>query len=362
MAAGGIYDHLAGGFARYSTDRHWLVPHFEKMLTDQALLARAYLHAWQVDGPPDYLQVVTETLDYVLADLAAPGGGLCSSEDADAGGVEGSHATFTPAQAAEALAAAGREDLLPAVLDWYGITEGGNWEGTTVLRRPLGAPLARPEPVEAGRRLLLDARGGGRSRPATTRSSPSGTPWRRRCWPKRPGPPATSTGPPGPRRSPTSSSPSCAGPTGAGSVRWQAGPDTGLRRRLRLGGRVLHPPGRADRGRAVDGAGGRGGRRPARAVLGLRARRRSSPPGTTPSSWWSGRKDLFDGATPSANSVAAGALLRLAALTGQDRYRIGRRAHRRAGGTAPGRAADGHRRPGGRRRPGRGGHRGGGGR
>jgi uncharacterized protein len=158
MAAGGIYDHLAGGFARYATDREWLVPHFEKMLTDQVLLARAFLHSWQVTGRGDDLQVVTETLDYVLADLAGPGGGLCSSVDADADGVEGGHATWTPEQTREALERAGRLDLLPAALDWYGITEAGNWEGTTVLRRPLGAPLERPPEVEEARRLLLEAR------------------------------------------------------------------------------------------------------------------------------------------------------------------------------------------------------------
>ena len=95
MAAGGIYDHLVGGFCRYSTDARWLVPHFEKMLTDQALLARAYLHAWQDGGRGDYLGVVTETLDFVLRDLSTPEGALYSSFDADAGGVEGGHATFT---------------------------------------------------------------------------------------------------------------------------------------------------------------------------------------------------------------------------------------------------------------------------
>ena len=100
MAAGGIYDHLAGGFARYSTDRRWLVPHFEKMLTDQALLARAYLHGWQATGRADYLQVVAETLDYVVGRAGAPAGGLYSSEDADAAGMEGGHATFTPDQVA----------------------------------------------------------------------------------------------------------------------------------------------------------------------------------------------------------------------------------------------------------------------
>ena len=92
---GGIYDHLVGGFCRYSTDARWLVPHFEKMLTDQALLARAYLHAWQETGHADYLGVVTETLDFVLRDLSTPEGALYSSFDADAGGVEGAHATFT---------------------------------------------------------------------------------------------------------------------------------------------------------------------------------------------------------------------------------------------------------------------------
>jgi uncharacterized protein YyaL (SSP411 family) len=159
MAAGGIYDHLAGGFARYATDREWLVPHFEKMLTDQVLLARAYLHSWQLTGRSDHLQVATETLDYVLADLVGPTGGLCSSVDADAAGIEGGHATWTPAQVREALGAAGRPDLVPVALDWYGITEAGNWEGTTVLRRPPGAPLGRPPEVEEARALLLEARG-----------------------------------------------------------------------------------------------------------------------------------------------------------------------------------------------------------
>ena len=96
MAAGGIYDHLVGGFCRYSTDAHWLVPHFEKMLTDQAQLARAYLHAWQDGGRADYLGVVTETMDFVLRDLSTPEGALYSSFDADAGGVEGSARDLHP--------------------------------------------------------------------------------------------------------------------------------------------------------------------------------------------------------------------------------------------------------------------------
>ncbi len=158
MAAGGLYDHLAGGFCRYSTDATWTVPHFEKMLTDQALLARAYLRAWQVTGRPHYRQVATETLDYVLDRLGAPGGALFSSEDADAGGVEGSHATFTPGQLRQALEAGGRADVAEEAARWYGIAEPGNFEGASIPRRPLGAPLARPEAVEVARRLLLEAR------------------------------------------------------------------------------------------------------------------------------------------------------------------------------------------------------------
>jgi hypothetical protein len=160
MAAGGIYDHLAGGFARYSTDRRWLVPHFEKMLTDQALLSRAYLHAWQLTGRAEYRQVMAETLDWVLDGLSDPDGGLWSSVDADAGGVEGAHATFSVEEARRALEDAGRPDLADDVMAWYGIVAGGNWEGTNVLHRPLGAPLGRPAEIEEGRRILLAARSG----------------------------------------------------------------------------------------------------------------------------------------------------------------------------------------------------------
>ncbi len=158
MAAGGIYDHLAGGFARYSTDRRWLVPHFEKMLTDQALLARAYLHGWQVTGRADYRQVMGETLHAMLSELAAPSGGLCASIDADAGGREGGHATFTRSELDGALARAGLGEHAGAVADFYGVTARGNWESTNVLHRPLGAPLARPPEIEAARAALLAAR------------------------------------------------------------------------------------------------------------------------------------------------------------------------------------------------------------
>jgi uncharacterized protein YyaL (SSP411 family) len=100
MAAGGMYDLVGGGFHRYSVDDRWLVPHFEKMLYDNALLAAAYLHAWVVTGTDRYREVVTETLDYALRELLLPGGGLASAQDADTDGVEGLTFTWAPGEGA----------------------------------------------------------------------------------------------------------------------------------------------------------------------------------------------------------------------------------------------------------------------
>jgi uncharacterized protein YyaL (SSP411 family) len=148
MAAGGIYDHLGGGFARYSTDREWLVPHFEKMLYDNALLARLYLHAWQMTGEDRYRQVVSETIGYLLrAPVRIAGAGFASAEDADSEGEEG---RFYVWDAHEVEQVAG-----PAACEWYGVTSKGNWEGRNILLRPLGAPLARPDDVERARQALF---------------------------------------------------------------------------------------------------------------------------------------------------------------------------------------------------------------
>ncbi|MHB1717994.1 MAG: thioredoxin domain-containing protein [Acidimicrobiales bacterium] len=154
MAAGGIHDHLDGGFARYSTDVEWLVPHFEKMLYDQAGLLSAFLHALQVTGWQEARAVIEGVVAYTIGTLGSPGGGLYSSEDADADGVEGRFSTWTPAQVVEAVG----PGAAPAVLDWFGVTEQGNFEGATILHRPLGAPLTGPPHIEHARRRLLAAR------------------------------------------------------------------------------------------------------------------------------------------------------------------------------------------------------------
>ena len=101
MATGGMYDHIGGGFARYSTDDEWLVPHFEKMLYDNALLARTYVEAFQATGLERYRQVATETLDYILREMTAPEGGFYSATDADSEGVEGKFFVWTPEQIRE---------------------------------------------------------------------------------------------------------------------------------------------------------------------------------------------------------------------------------------------------------------------
>jgi hypothetical protein len=134
MAHGGIYDHLGGGFHRYATDAVWLVPHFEKMLYDNAQLARAYTHAWQVTHDPLFRRVATETLDYVVRELTDSQGGFYSSQDADSEGVEGKFFVWDPAEIHEAV---GTDAAL--VLDAYGVTEHGNFEGHSILHTSMAA-------------------------------------------------------------------------------------------------------------------------------------------------------------------------------------------------------------------------------
>ena len=156
MAAGGMVDQLGGGFHRYSVDAEWLVPHFEKMLYDNALLAGTYLHAWLLTGEERYRRVTEETLDYLVRDLGLPEGGFASAQDADTEGVEGLTYTWTPDELREVLGEAtesfGRR---------HGVTQAGNFEGRSILHladesvpddpsareKLLEARMARPQPL-----------------------------------------------------------------------------------------------------------------------------------------------------------------------------------------------------------------------
>jgi uncharacterized protein len=137
MAAGGIYDHLGGGFFRYSVDGRWLVPHFEKMLYDNALLAGCYLDAWQGTGQPHYARVVRETLDYLLRDMTGPGGEIYSAEDADSEGEEGKFYLWTPQEVTAALGAEQAKTFCYV----YDVTEPGNFEGRNILNLSKPVPL-----------------------------------------------------------------------------------------------------------------------------------------------------------------------------------------------------------------------------
>ncbi len=168
MADGGLHDQVGGGFSRYSTDGQWHVPHFEKMLYDNALLARLYVRAWQVTNDPRYRRVATDTLDYLVREMQHPAGGFWSSQDADSEGVEGKFFVWTWDELATLVG--------EAVATAFGATREGNWEGTNVLWHPvpfggiaaefgLTAQALGPE-IDAARVTLFRAREG-RVHPAT---------------------------------------------------------------------------------------------------------------------------------------------------------------------------------------------------
>ncbi len=315
MSSGGIYDHLGGGFARYSTDRRWLVPHFEKMLYDNALLVRAYVQAWQLTGADRYRQVVEETVAYLLsAPVHLPEGTWAAAEDADSEGEEGRFYTWSRS---EVLEVAG-----PDLADWYGVTEEGNWEGRNVLWRPDRGELARPAHLEVARAALADRRAG-RPRPALDDKvvtewnamvigslSLAGRALGRPAWVD-------------------------AAQAGAGALcRLLQRPDGRWLRSWRAG-QPGPPAYAADHAWLVDGftrlyeATGRtewAGRACGAADDLLRLFADPQAPGfftsgTDGETLVARIKDVYDGATPSANAAAAAALTRLAHLTGDDRYR-----------------------------------------
>ena len=164
MAKGGIYDQIGGGFHRYSVDERWLVPHFEKMLYDNAQLARLYLDAGRALDRPDFLAIARATLDYGLREMTSPEGGFYSSQDADSEGEEGKFFVWTPAEFREVL----DEESAKIVSRYFDVSEEGNFEGSNILHRTIGIGDAalifkRPEPaiaqmIQAAREQLFAAR------------------------------------------------------------------------------------------------------------------------------------------------------------------------------------------------------------
>ncbi len=159
MASGGIFDQVGGGFSRYSVDAQWTVPHFEKMLYDNALLARAYLHGWLVSGDAVLQRTCEETLDWALREMLATDGGFFSALDADSEGVEGKFYVWSLQQLRSALG-----DDADAAISWFGASEGGNFEGLNILESRGSEPPA--EQRARIRARLLEQRSE-RVRPAT---------------------------------------------------------------------------------------------------------------------------------------------------------------------------------------------------
>ena len=165
MAAGGIHDQLGGGFHRYATDAIWLVPHFEQMLYDNAQLARVYVHAWQLTGDRRYREVAVGTLDYMARELLTADGAFAASQDADTEGEEGATFVWTPDEIRAVLG----PEAAPLFMTAYDVTENGNWEGRTILRRVRSddelatmtgtTPAAVADRLASAREALLAARG-----------------------------------------------------------------------------------------------------------------------------------------------------------------------------------------------------------
>ena len=159
MAAGGMYDHIGGGFSRYSVDEKWLVPHFEKMLYDQALLLRAYTHAWLLQGHDRHRQTAEEVMTYVINELRHPDGGFYSAEDADSldehgHSEEGAFYTWTPKEISAILGTDSE-----AAEEWWNIIEGGNFEGRSIPNRiPQRTSLQRSPQIESARQRLFNHR------------------------------------------------------------------------------------------------------------------------------------------------------------------------------------------------------------
>ena len=159
MQSGGIYDQLGGGFARYSVDSRWLVPHFEKMLYDNALLARSYLAGWKAIGKDAWRRAVEETLDWALNEMRGEEGGFYSALDADSEGQEGAFYVWTETELRETLAAGGvTDDACERILGYWGVSASGNFEGRNILHVAAGSASSPPEELPTARALLMERR------------------------------------------------------------------------------------------------------------------------------------------------------------------------------------------------------------
>jgi uncharacterized protein YyaL (SSP411 family) len=167
MLAGGIYDQLGGGFARYSVDASWQVPHFEKMLYDNAMLARAYLHGWQQLGHERYRRICEETLDWALREMRGPEGGFYSALDADSEGEEGRFYVWTQDEIRAVLCDPSPDTAdcinfssqqVEKLMQFYGISESGNFEGRNILHLAGGVGATEPEGLDEMRRALYEER------------------------------------------------------------------------------------------------------------------------------------------------------------------------------------------------------------
>ena len=313
MARGGIYDHLGGGFARYSTDERWLVPHFEKMLYDNALLASAYLEAYQATGDAEFGRVARETMDYVLGRMTDPEGAFYSTEDADSEGVEGKYYVWSLAEINEVLGA----DRGKTFAYVYDVTPSGNWEASE-HPQPAQADRAGGEAAgprggrAAGRAGRGPRQAAGRARPP--RSAGQGhqgprlveRPDDRGAWPRAAGSSRTSA----------TSTPPAAPPAfildrmrhsrrpAAPHLQGRPGPARRLSRRLRQPDRRPDPAVRGDRRAALDRVGPGAGAGHDRRVRRPRARRVLLH-GPSPRGADRPAEGLHDNATPSGNGMAA---------------------------------------------------------
>jgi uncharacterized protein len=173
MAAGGIHDQLGGGFSRYSTDQRWLVPHFEKMLYDNALLTQMYAELYQISGRESYMRIVESILEYIIKEMTSPESGFYSAQDADSEGEEGKFYVWSKKEIVESL---GDRTVADIFCDYYGVSDGGNFEGKNILSIVMSLnslsqkygldPNSIEQTIENGRKKLLEIRDR-RTRPGT---------------------------------------------------------------------------------------------------------------------------------------------------------------------------------------------------